>query len=46
MTALEMYCQGYEGMIIFTSHDKSFVQGIADIQYEINPIAHTIRKIN
>lgn len=46
MTALEKYCQGYEGMIIFTSHDKSFVQGIADIQYEINPISHTIRKVN
>ncbi|KEF36760.1 hypothetical protein M670_04011 [Schinkia azotoformans MEV2011] len=33
--ALEKFILGYEGTIIFVSHDKKFVANVADIHYEI-----------
>ncbi len=34
--ALEKFILGYDGTIIFVSHDKKFVANVADIQYEIS----------
>ena len=33
--ALEQFIKGYEGTIIFVSHDQAFTNNVADIQYEI-----------
>ncbi|MEK4013414.1 Msr family ABC-F type ribosomal protection protein [Peribacillus sp. FSL M8-0224] len=33
--ALERFMAGYEGTIIFVSHDQAFIKQIADIQYKI-----------
>jgi macrolide transport system ATP-binding/permease protein len=34
--ALEQFVQGYEGTIIFVSHDQAFVQNVADMVYQIH----------
>ena len=33
--ALEKFIKGYEGTIVFVSHDQAFTNNVADIQYQI-----------
>lgn len=35
LEALERFIAGYEGTIIFVSHDRKFVENTADVEYEI-----------
>lgn len=33
--ALERFVGSYDGTIIFVSHDRQFIQNVADLQFEI-----------
>lgn len=37
LKALEQFILGYEGTVIFVSHDQAFIQNTADLRFEINP---------
>ncbi|GGE61693.1 Msr family ABC-F type ribosomal protection protein [Priestia taiwanensis] len=34
--ALERFMKGYKGTIVFVSHDRAFIQNVADLQYRIH----------
>lgn len=41
--ALEKFILGYEGTVIFVSHDEVFIDHVADMRFEINPDELLIR---
>ncbi|WP_026906433.1 Msr family ABC-F type ribosomal protection protein [Paucisalibacillus globulus] len=45
LEALELFIEGYNGTIIFVSHDRAFIENVSDIQFEIDPITRTIKQV-
>ncbi|MHA6252502.1 Msr family ABC-F type ribosomal protection protein [Oceanobacillus sp. CAU 1775] len=45
LEALEQFILGYEGTVIFISHDKTFINHTADIVFKIDPENKTIYQI-
>jgi macrolide transport system ATP-binding/permease protein len=45
LEALELFMKGYNGTILFVSHDRAFIENVSDIQFEIDPITRTIKQV-
>ncbi|WP_047985070.1 Msr family ABC-F type ribosomal protection protein [Ornithinibacillus californiensis] len=45
LEALEQFIEGYKGTIIIVSHDKTFINEVSDIEYEIDPVSKSINQV-
>lgn len=41
LDALETFIHGYEGTVVFVTHDRRFIERVADLCYLIDPVSRT-----